>query len=243
MNKQEEIKIQDHVADFYEQKRYKKEYSRRFHKFWFDKIVEMVQPQGLILDNGCGTGELMEFLNSREVVGCDISFNMLKNAKKRSNFLVKCDSEKLPFKDKSFDVVYVKALLHHLNDIDSAIQEIKRVLKPGGEVVFAETNKNFINDLPRRLMKKGEHFSESHQNFRDKQLISMISKELKIQKVSYFGYIAYTLLGFPDIMDIYRFVPLKNLFTPLLIFIDKILSNIPFVKKLAFCIIISAKKK
>jgi len=242
MNKQEEIKVQDYVADFYEEKRYKKEYSIKFHNFWFGKMIGMVSPRGLILDNGCGTGKMINYLKDYQVVGCDISFKMLKYAQKRGNLLVNCDSEKLPFKDSAFDVVYVRALLHHLSDVPKAIKEISRVLKPDGEVVFAETNKTFINDLPRRILNKGEHFTESHKNFKDKELISMIGKELKIQKVSYFGYIAYALLGFPDIMDIYRFVPLKNLFTPLLIFIDKILGNIPLVKKLAFCIMISAKK-
>ncbi len=41
-------------------------------------------------------------------------------------------SEKLPFDDQSFDVVFARAVLHHIGDLDAAMREFRRVLKPGG---------------------------------------------------------------------------------------------------------------
>lgn len=245
MDKEKEIKTQDFVADFYENVRHSKSYARRFHDYWFSEMIKKVAPRGLILDAGCGTGEMMEFLEkkgNKNFIGYDISFNMLSHAKKRADKLVCADAENLPFADNSFDIIYGRSILHHLQDVPKALREARRVLKPGGEVIFVETNKTFINDLPRRLMKHGDHFSEDHKNFKDSDILSMMKEEFEIKNVNYFGYIGYTLLGFPDMLDIYRFVPIKRLFTPLLINIDRILSLIPIVKKLSFCIMISAKK-
>lgn len=246
MDKEKEIKTQDFVADFYEKVRYEKEYSRKYHNFWFGKMVKMASPRGLVLDAGCGTGEMMEFLkenNFENFIGYDISFNMLVHAKKRAEKLVCADAENLPFADNSFDVIYARALLHHLFNVPKALSEIKRVLKPDGEVVFADTNKSFINDLPRKIMNKGEHFAESHRNFKSSEIIEFIKKDFEIKEVYYFGYIAYPLLGFPDMVNIYRFFPFKKILTPSLIFIDKIISQIPIVKKLAFGIMIGVRKR
>src|SRR6185312_7090278 len=47
------------------------------------------------------------------------------------------EAEALPFADESFDLVLGHAVLHHIPDLDRAFAEFKRVLRPGGRVVFA----------------------------------------------------------------------------------------------------------
>ncbi len=49
---------------------------------------------------------------------------------------VACDAEHLPFEDESFDLVVGHAVLHHLPDLTQAFREFRRVLRPGGELVF-----------------------------------------------------------------------------------------------------------
>ncbi len=246
MDKEKEIKTQDFVADFYEEVRYQKEYSKKYHDFWFGKMVKMAPPRGLVLDAGCGTGQMMEYLknnNFDNLVGYDISHNMLTHAKEKEERVICADAENLPFADSSFDVIYARALLHHLFDVPKALSEIKRILKPGGEVVFADTNKSFINGLPRKIMNKGEHFAESHKNFKSSEILKLIEKEFEVKEIYYFGFIAYPLLGFPDMINIYRFFPFKSILTLSLILVDKIISKIPFVKKLAFGIMIGVEKR
>lgn len=99
------------------------------------------------LDFGCGDGRGMAHLKERGacVTGFDISLSRLILAQDRlapagaevcAN-LVQCPAERLPFSDNSFDAIYGKQVLHHL-DWESAIEEIARVLRPGGRAVFLE---------------------------------------------------------------------------------------------------------
>lgn len=243
MNKNE-IKTQDFVADYYENVRYQEPYSRLYHDWWFKKMIELVNPpaDGLILDNGCGTGYLAEFLKNKKIVGLDISLSMLRNAQKRYPFLVNADAQKLPFKDERFDCVFAKALLHHLPEPEKAIQEIRRVLKSGGRVIFCDTLHSLLSALPRRLARKTEHFSKEHKNMREAVLIKLINPYFKIRKIYYFGYIAYPLLGFPDILDVFKYFPCKMFLAKILIRLDELIGKVPLINKQAWGIMVVGDK-
>src|SRR5205085_11130002 len=51
--------------------------------------------------------------------------------------IARADAESLPFADQSFDLVLGHAVLHHLPDLERAFAEFRRVLRPGGRIVFA----------------------------------------------------------------------------------------------------------
>jgi SAM-dependent methyltransferase len=102
---------------------------------------------GRSLEIGAGTGyfslNLLQAGVVREAVCTDISAGMLEaleaNAA-RVGVEVEtraCDAEDLPFDDASFDVVLGHAVLHHLPDLRRAFAEFRRVLRPGGTVLFA----------------------------------------------------------------------------------------------------------
>ena len=240
----EEIATQEYVAEFYENKRYAKPYSLAYHQWWSKKMLSFLNLKSIILDNGCGPGFMAQFLKKYEVVGLDISPKMVNLAQKRYSKVVQGDSQNLPFDNASFQTVINKGLLHHLLNPQKGVEEISRVLAAGGEVVFAESIFNFINFLPRKLLRGTKHFFHLHRNFREKELKKIIESQLKIEKVYYFGYLAYLLLVAPDIIDIYRFVPLKRIFTPLLIKFDELISKIPILnKQICWCIMIIAKKQ
>jgi ubiquinone/menaquinone biosynthesis C-methylase UbiE len=57
----------------------------------------------------------------------------------------KCSATAMDFPDSSFDVVYSFGVLHHIPDVDRAVDEIHRVLKPGGDVLVMVYNKTSIN--------------------------------------------------------------------------------------------------
>jgi ubiquinone/menaquinone biosynthesis C-methylase UbiE len=237
-----EIETQDLVSDFYEGKRYTLSYSWAYHQWWSRKMLSFIQPKGRILDNGCGTGHFSEFLKGLDVTGLDISARMLGYARKRYQKVIQGDAQNLPFTNDYFDLVLAKGLLHHLPNPQRGVTEIYRVLRKGGEVVFSDTLNSILTNLPRRILKRSKHFSQEHKNFKRSEIIKIIDSKLSIEEIYYFGYLAYPLLGFPDIINIYKYFPAKKIVTPLLIKIDELISKIPFLNRQACGIIILARK-
>lgn len=100
-----------------------------------------------VLDYGCGTGGTTVELLARgaRVTAFDIAVARLQETGRRVagqangslTGLVQCAAEMLPFEDGVFDAVFGKQILHHL-DLEVAIPEIARVLRPGGRAVFLE---------------------------------------------------------------------------------------------------------
>jgi SAM-dependent methyltransferase len=99
-----------------------------------------------VLDLGCGTGITSRPLAKRApgalVVGLDALTPMLRYAKKRGRSLgglrwVHADAQSLPFAAASFDVVNCQGALHNFRDLAAALEEIARVLRPGGRLTVA----------------------------------------------------------------------------------------------------------
>jgi ubiquinone/menaquinone biosynthesis C-methylase UbiE len=108
-------------------------------------VAELDQPK--VLDLGCGAGHV-SFVTApfaREVIAFDLTTAMLDvtaaAAKERglSNIRATQGSvEELPFNSRQFDFVVSRYSAHHWNQVPRALQEVKRVLKPGGQVCFID---------------------------------------------------------------------------------------------------------
>ena len=88
-----------------------------------------------ILDLGCGTGTLTKQLVTlgSKVVGVDSSPSMINKAKEQFEnieFMV-CDALNLPF-EKEWDIVFSNAVFHWITDHNALLNNIHKVLKPGG---------------------------------------------------------------------------------------------------------------
>lgn len=239
---EKEIAVQDSVSSNYEKIRYSKSYSTRYQDVWYEDMVSLIGRKGLVLDNGCGVGHLANFIPNNSLVGLDISKKMLDNAKSRIHSLVRGNSQELPFKNDTFDVIICRSLLHHLPEPGKGLGEIHRVLKPGGEVILAEPIESCISYIPRKLIGKEGHFSEVHTDFKRAAIISLIEKEFSIEKIEHFGYFAYPILGFPDIVDPLRVMPFQNAISTFLIHIDQVGRKIPFLNRQSWGIIIKGRK-
>jgi SAM-dependent methyltransferase len=98
------------------------------------------------LEIGAGTGyftlNLLRTGTIGEAVATDISPGMLSALEQSAADLglpveaVCCEASSLPFEDRSFDLVFGHAVLHHLPDLTAAFCEFRRVLRPGGAVAF-----------------------------------------------------------------------------------------------------------
>ena len=128
--------------------------SAGLHRIWKSFTVgqAQVRPGMRVLDVAGGTGDLAEALARRagpagQVVLTDINDAML--AAGRDRLLdaglvieaVRCDAEALPFGDGSFDRVVVSFGLRNMTHKDRALAEMRRVLRPGGELLVLEFSK------------------------------------------------------------------------------------------------------
>ncbi|WP_142603615.1 bifunctional demethylmenaquinone methyltransferase/2-methoxy-6-polyprenyl-1,4-benzoquinol methylase UbiE [Solitalea koreensis] len=126
--------------------------------WWRKKAISELkkdQPKH-ILDVATGTGDLafeaIETLKPKQVIGIDISEGMLNLADKKIKeralenvFSVQVgDSENLPFADHTFDAVIVSFGVRNFENLEKGLQNIQRVLKPGGKAVVLEFSKPTI---------------------------------------------------------------------------------------------------
>lgn len=84
------------------------------------------------------------------VVGLDLSAGMVEAARRRvpgARFVVG-DAARLPFPDGSFDVVVCASGLFFVPDMDAALREWRRVVRPGGSVVFSSFGRGLLGELP-----------------------------------------------------------------------------------------------
>ncbi|MFZ0219121.1 MAG: malonyl-ACP O-methyltransferase BioC [Candidatus Aquirickettsiella sp.] len=111
-----------------------------------------------ILDLGCGTGYFSSFLKkaypTAKIIGLDKSNGMLLQAQVKEKkyrltdtHWVAGDAEHLPFNDHSFELVYSNLMLHWSNDFSKSLNEIRRILTPGGLLLFSMVGPDTLQEL------------------------------------------------------------------------------------------------
>ena len=103
-----------------------------------------------ILEIGSGKGKLLNyfFQNGYNIKGIEIKESMIEESKKLYGHLplYRMSGKALGFKDSSFDIVLSFDVFEHISDSDQHLQEVRRILKPGGHYLLQTPNKwtNFI---------------------------------------------------------------------------------------------------
>ena len=116
--------------------------------------LKRYDPDGILVDVGCGPGYLIETIARSFpnlcLVGVDISEEMVQEASKNLSSLRianqlsfrQGDIQELPFENSSLDFIVSTLSLHHWAEPKQAIQEINRVLKPGGQFLIFDLRRD-----------------------------------------------------------------------------------------------------
>jgi ubiquinone/menaquinone biosynthesis C-methylase UbiE len=99
-------------------------------------IKKFTPTAGKLLDVGCGMGRLLEKLTDYKKYGMDISAAYLSYAIKSNIEVCLAKVEDMPYHDNFFDTVVCTDVLEHVLDMNSAIEQLFRVVKPGGYIVI-----------------------------------------------------------------------------------------------------------
>lgn len=119
--------------------------------------------RGRALDAGCGKGRFARIVRERNpeatVVAMDLAVSMLRHADAGLG-RVAGSLLALPFADDSFDGVYATESLEHAVDIELAVAELCRVLKPGGRIAIIDKNAERWGQLETPVWEKWFHREE-----------------------------------------------------------------------------------
>ncbi len=121
---------------------------------WRKKVISILKPYQLqnILDVATGTADLAiqaSILNPKQIIGIDISEEMLKVGQKKLNNknkdciiqLINADAENMPFENDSFDACTVAFGVRNFENLRQGLSEMHRVLKANGKVIILEFSK------------------------------------------------------------------------------------------------------
>ena len=115
---------------------------------WRKQVIKLARltPNASLLDLGTGTGDLAREALLQEpqakVTAADFTVEMMRVGKKSGNLQFSAaDALNLPFKDTTFDAVVSGFLMRNVTDIQQALKEQYRTLKPGGRIVILDTTR------------------------------------------------------------------------------------------------------
>ena len=92
-----------------------------------------------ILDAGCGSGRYLQALRGRgaRLLGIDLSEAMLERARRQRADVARADFRALPFKSETIDLVICSLALGDIAELDQALGEIARVMRPGSHTIYS----------------------------------------------------------------------------------------------------------
>lgn len=220
-------------------------YSRRKIKQVLEGYLGETRTSLHVLDVGCGTGNFLKELSDRGFAcrGCDPSDEMLGYAR-RLNPTISFENasiEHLPYESDSFDIVIGIEVMRYIQDVDLALSEVHRVLKPKGRCLFTHAPKFSTSLYP--LLNKLTSLVQFSKFDKVRQYFHSVNELRRLYKKA----------GFADVQVVARFlgpfIYVDRLYRPLASRmlrawepIDDRISDLPMLRNLSNLFVVAARK-
>ena len=150
-----------------------------------ENIIKEFGDFNLIVDIGCGIGEFEKYLSKLSIIGLDISEEMIREARVRSNnMFIIGDAGYLMFRESKIEAIFSVATLEFLENPYKAIKEIHRALKNDGKILVMILNpkSEYFNE---EIKDPQDYFRKIRINNLD-EIRKIISEFFEINKEEYF---------------------------------------------------------
>ncbi len=244
---QKQKELFDQKADLFEahySDKYTEEYRR---KFVYQPMVEGIDLKGKkVLEAMCGSGQATPFFleQGAEITGLDISEKLIESFKRQfpqcEGICTSIFDNDIP--DESYDVVSIIAGLHHLHPrVDECLEEVYRILKPGGYFIFMEPQSGSLPDIARKVWYALDksYFEDNEASVDINHLKKVFKGRFINNRTIHTGFLAFLL-----VYNSYVFrMPLhwKKYYSPFLLKLDKWVE--PLQGKLTSCIAVCQWQK
>ena len=118
-------------------------------------------PNKTVLEIGCGTGNgskiIKEYFQTNKIYATDLDKRMITIAQKKKDKTIVFemqDATKLKYKNNTFDAVFDLGVIHHIPNWKTCLKELKRVLKPNGQLIIEDLSIETFSTFQGKLMKK-----------------------------------------------------------------------------------------
>jgi ubiquinone/menaquinone biosynthesis C-methylase UbiE len=159
---------------------FKKPFSNYVRRRQVKNFLEFSDGCENFLEVGCGTGKFISLAKCKNKSGVDISSEMINISKKKcpdTNFYV-ATSNNLPFQDNIFDRVVMLNVFQYIENPEATIDELIRVTRLGGRILFTVFSKNSISLNPFRFYIRRKFFGENLPQvvfYRKNEIIRMLT--------------------------------------------------------------------
>lgn len=115
-----------------------------------------------VLEIGCGNGTgtklIIKYFAPKKIYATDLDKRMIelaikKNTNPNTHFEIG-DASKLKYENNQFDAIFNFGIIHHIPNWKDCLEELKRVLKPGGELIIEDLSIETFNTLTGKILKK-----------------------------------------------------------------------------------------
>ncbi|MEC7985621.1 MAG: class I SAM-dependent methyltransferase, partial [Myxococcota bacterium] len=149
------------------------------NQFLLPTLLQMLPPNLVVADIGCGTGDSLLALSPyvNRLIALDRSDQMLSIARQRTAHLKNITLQqgslgKLPVESNSVDVALCVLILHHIPDIDLALKDLHRILKSNGKLIILDMCEHSLGEFQKTMGHQHLGFSKSQLNHPQFQSLS-----------------------------------------------------------------------